>query len=167
MRINSSRTYVRDVKYYFPESKILQEWTAYTDVSGRTIYKTPLYILADESVTLEFKFKSLSTAELSSVVGVDLFSGATYNTRFALLAKSNTATSYYSSNSSYRNKEGTTTPLSVDSVYKIVLTNGTHAVWYKDDVQFASYNIERTTTSNLRYDLFKQNSSRLDYLIIL
>ena len=162
----SDEIQIQDLYYYALENKILSEWTAHTDVSGRTIYKTPLTISPTDNVTLEFKFKSIAYSNLSAVIGVDLSSGGDYSTRMALLAMYSNATSYYSSSSNNRNRNGDSTSLSASSVYKIVLNNGT-AKWYKDDVEFASYSIERSAYSGLRYDVFNSNQSHLEYLKVI
>ena len=157
---------IQDVYYYGDENKIITTWTRYTDVAGRSIYKIPLDISATDNVILEFKFKSIAYSKLSAVIGVDLYRGNDYTIRMALLAVYSNANSYYSGSSYNRNQNGNGTSLSAGSVYKIVLTNGI-AKWYKDDVQFASYTIEKTTTSTLRYDVFNSNQSHLEYLKVI
>ena len=157
--------------YYATEEKIRSNWTAYTNISGRTIYKKPVSDILDteDEITLEFKYSSVkNTYSLSNVLGIDLNGGSEYSIKFALLCqKYSRAYSYYSSNSSYRNKEGTSTSLSSNSVYKMVYKNG-QCTWYKDDVQFAQYSIENTSSSSLRFDYFGDNdTSHLEYLIIL
>lgn len=165
---SSDEIQIQDAYYYADENKIISTWTKITSVAGRVIYKTPLEISATQDVTLEFKFKSISTIynTMSSVVGVDLTRGTTFDHRMGVISTYNDVSSYYSSSSSYRNKIGDATSLTTNSVYKIVLTNGT-AKWYRDDVQFASYSIEPTSTSALRYDIFNTNTSHLEYLKII
>ena len=145
----------------YTESEIIQKWQAYTDVSGRTIYKLPLGCNQTDTITLEFKFQSISS---SSVLGIDLNNGANYNHKIGVVEEGTTLKSYYSSSSNDRNKYGTTTTSSANSIYKIVLVDGNKGIWYKDNVQFAEYNIELNSTSNLRYDLFNTNSNHLEYL---
>lgn len=153
---------------YLTENDIIRTWTEYTDVSGRTIYKTPLFLDSYEDIILECKFKSITnTSSLQSVLGIDLYNGNSYSTRCAILAmNTNQIVSYYSSSSSYRNKQGSTETLSTGSVYKLKLTNGNYAYWYRDDVLFASYSIERSTQSNLRLDIFDDMNTHLEYLKI-
>ena len=161
----SDEIQIQDIYWYGLESKILSDWNKDTNVSGRAIYSLPLDVGPDDSITMEFKFKSIVSTNISSVLGVFLLEN-TYDIRFGVTAQYSNLKSYYSSASSNRNRDGNFTSLSSDSVYKMELKNGT-CKWYKDNVQFASYSIERTVTSRLRYDLFNSNTSRLEYLKVI
>ena len=156
---------IRDVSYYFDETKLINTLTEYI-INDRKIYKTPLPIGASDDVVLEFKYSSISNSQISTVLGIDLYDGSVYDHRMGIVGNYSNLNSYYSSASYNKNKNGNSTTFDTNSVYKIVLSNNT-ATWYQNDVQFASYSIERTSTSNLRYDLFNNNSSHLDYLIIM
>lgn len=148
------------------ENDIIRSWNKYTDVTGRTIYKKPLSLNAYESIELEFKFKSVSfESSMSTVLGLDLYSTDNYTTRCAVIGENGNVKSYYSSSSSNRNQQGNSTTLDDSSIYKIKLNNGT-AYWYKDDVLFASYSIERSSTTALRLDIFNNTDTHLDYLKI-
>ena len=162
---------IRDVTKYYPnEAAIISDLTARTDVAGRTIYKKALPFTSSSNFTLEFKVKSWgypsSSSDISMVVGIDLISMSDYTVRCAMLTYNNRVASYFSMNSNFRNLTGYTTPINTDAVYKIVVTNGNNATWYKDGVPFYEYTIEKSATSYLRYDVFNSNSSHLDYLII-
>ena len=163
--ILSDEIQIQDIYWYGLESKILSDWNKDTSVSGRAIYSLPLDVGPDDSITMEFKFKSIVSTNISSVLGVFLLEN-TYDIRFGVTAQYSNLKSYYSSASSNRNSDGNSTSLSSDSGYKMELKNGT-CKWYKDNVQFASYSIERTVTSGLRYDLFNSNASRLEYLKVI
>lgn len=163
--ILSDEIQIQDIYWYGLESKILSDWNKDTSVSGRAIYSLPLDVGPDDSITMEFKFKSIVSTNISSVLGVFLLEN-TYDIRFGVTAQYSNLKSYYSSASSNRNSDGNSTSLSSDSGYKMELKNGT-CKWYKDNVQFASYSIERTVTSRLRYDLFNSNASRLEYLKVI
>ena len=163
--MSSDEIQIQDIYWYGLESKILSDWNKDTSVSGRAIYSLPLDVGPDDSITMEFKFKSIVSANMSSVLGVFLLEN-THDIRFGVTAQYSNLKSYYSSASSNRNRDGNFTSLSSDSVYKMELKNGT-CKWYKDNVQFASYSIERTVTSRLRYDLFNSNTSRLEYLKVI
>lgn len=163
--ILSDEIQIQDIYWYGLESKILSDWNKDTSVSGRAIYSLPLDVGPDDSITMEFKFKSIVSTNISSVLGVFLLEN-TYDIRFGVTAQYSNLKSYYSSASSNRNSDGNSTSLSSDSGYKMELKNGT-CKWYKDNVQFASYSIERTVTPRLRYDLFNSNASRLEYLKVI
>ena len=163
--ILSDEIQIQDIYWYGLESKILSDWNKDTSVSGRAIYSLPLDVGPDDSITMEFKFKSIVSTNISSVLGVFLLEN-TYDIRFGVTAQYSNLKSYYSSASSNRNRDGNSTSLSSDSGYKMELKNGT-CKWYKDNVQFASYSIERTVTPRLRYDLFNSNASRLEYLKVI
>ncbi len=154
---------VYDYQYYADSmSKIKTNFTSITNVSGRTIYISPLPFNSD--VELEFKLKNIPN---NWVVGFGS-NGTTWNDKGLWFKLQNYNQNYL--NIMYRDTGNSNRDVAITNNYdtSTVLTiksENTHKIyWYLDSVVKASRDTKTSLPLGLRIDIFDNQDYDIDYI---